>query len=1144
METSVGVSTYLAPSRPEAAPVPWGGWTFKLTGSTGVTLDPTSLTTGSFPDPDLVFSDVSFDGQADSATVTFTPVPRNGYVLAQQSGANASCYSRPADGRSPSESVQVTNVGDTGFSIPVLTELVDCSVYYRQLPGPPRLTLIDDVVNDDGGAAHASDWTLYANGPIRVGGHLGDSTVTNVKLIAGTYVLDESGPPGYNSGAWSCRGGTMTNGWTLVLKDGDGAVCTITNDDRPTRLTLVDTTTNDNGGTARPADWTLTATGPTTITGRTGDSSVTDAAVKAGTYTLDASGPSGYTGTWSCSSHRLNGSTLVLDTGDDETCTLASDDQAAHLTLVDQVTNDNGGTARPADWTLTATGPTTISGHTGDPAVTGAAVDAGSYTLSETGPAGYAGSWSCTPDTLTGSTVVVANGADVTCTATNDDRAAHLTLIAHVVNDDGGTARPADWTLSATGPTAVTGRSGDPAVTDVEVDPGSYRLAEAGGPAGYAHSDWVCSGGIQEVPGAPVLLGGGESAICTITDDDRPARLTLISRVVNGGSGGTATPDQWTLAATGATSIGGRANSAAVTDRTIDAGSYLLSESGGPRGYVAGAWSCSGGTVTRNRLAAVNGAAVVCTVTNSAQEPALTLIKVVRGGAGGTAASPSAWQLGAAGPRTIGGVSGSAAVTRVPLPIGTYDLTESGPSGFRSSGWVCVGATGSAPAGAVSLSLGDRAVCTSTSTATRPTLTLVGGVDNGLSGGTAEPTDWILTASNRSDRIRGVTGSPAVTRAPAEVGTYALAESGPPGYARSGWVCVGAAGSTATSVTLALGDHATCTVGNTARQPRLTLLADVTNDDQGTSTGADWILVATGPTPGVSGQGGVTALPVSAGAYRLTESGPEGYTLRAWSCDGATRHGTSVVVALGGDVTCVAHLDDKPAEPTLTLSPDLTSTHVGSRFGVTAQVRRAGQPAADVVVHFVSRLPGQEDKTGSDRTDAAGRAGYHFTRTVAGADIVTATARVGGRTLVARIHHRWTATPAKIPETSPTVRPQGAARPGGSLQLSGTGCRPGGVVDIDLRNADGLTVRLGTTTAAADGSFYLNTSVPTVPLGRYTLHTSCGKPSGDPTVDISGPESTLAVTGIAAAGATTGSLLVFFLLLVKGIISFMPNRFR
>ena len=85
-------------------------------------------------------------------------------------------------------------------------------------------------------------------------------------------------------------------GSSLVLTPGVSATCTIDNNDQPASLTLVKTVTNDNGGTAAPAAWTLAATGPTPITGATGTAPVTAAPVSAGTYVLSESGgPAGYT---------------------------------------------------------------------------------------------------------------------------------------------------------------------------------------------------------------------------------------------------------------------------------------------------------------------------------------------------------------------------------------------------------------------------------------------------------------------------------------------------------------------------------------------------------------------------------------------------------------------------------------------------------------------------------------------------------------------------------------------------------------------------------------------------------------------------------------------------------------------------------
>ena len=56
--------------------------------------------------------------------------------------------------------------------------------------------------------------------------------------------------------------------------------------------------------------------------------------------------------------------------------------------------------------------------------------------------------------------VTLALGESATCTITNDDIPAQLTLVKEVVNDDGGTAAATDWTLTATGPTPGVGSDG------------------------------------------------------------------------------------------------------------------------------------------------------------------------------------------------------------------------------------------------------------------------------------------------------------------------------------------------------------------------------------------------------------------------------------------------------------------------------------------------------------------------------------------------------------------------------------------------------------------------------------------------------------------------------------------------------------
>ena len=86
-----------------------------------------------------------------------------------------------------------------------------------------------------------------------------------------------------------------------------------------------------------------------------------------------------------------------------------------------------------------------------------------------------------------------------------------LTLVKELFSPNDA---PTDWTLSASGPTPLSGVTGGVAVTNVLVDPGSYDLSEVG-PGGYADSVWNCVGGTQNDDDT-ITLAEGEQATCTI----------------------------------------------------------------------------------------------------------------------------------------------------------------------------------------------------------------------------------------------------------------------------------------------------------------------------------------------------------------------------------------------------------------------------------------------------------------------------------------------------------------------------------------------------------------------------------------------------------------------------------------------------
>ncbi|WP_345439734.1 hypothetical protein [Microbacterium gilvum] len=808
---------------------------------------------------------------------------------------------------------------------------------------PPRLTLVKQVVNDDGGTLGTDDFPLTADGPDLVTGASGDDAVTDVAVTAGSYTLSEQTQEGYAAGDWSCAGGVLS-GDVLELAVGDTAECTIVNDDEPGELTLIKSVTNDDGGEVDPAAWTLTADGPVTVSGVTGDPEITDATVPAGAYTLTEDGPGGYQpGAWVCEGGSVTAEGVVtVPNGGDVTCTIVNDDVAPRLTLVKQVVNDDGGTSVATDWTLTASGGIEISGATGDPAVTDAAVFAGAYDLSESGPDGYAaGDWSCDGGALDGATLTLGIGESAVCTIVNDDIAPRLTLLKVVVNDDGGTRTVDDFPLTAEGPQTVTGVSGAAEVTDVAVAPGAYTLSEVEQP-GYAAGAWSCAGGTQE--GDQLTIDIGESAVCTIVNDDVAPTLTLVKTVVND-DGGAASAIDWTLEADGPTPVSGSTGSEEVTVVDVLAGTYVLSESG-PSGYAAGVWSCDGGALEGDELVLGVGEDAVCTIVNDDVPAVLTLVKDVVNDDGGTAVDTD-FTLTADGPTPVSGAEGDAAVTDAEVSAGAYALGEQSPTGYALVAVSCWTDESRETAVAVdgmqiALANGGSAYCELTNDDIAPLLTLVKQVVND-DGGDAVDTDWVLTADGPTP-VSGVTDDPAVTGAVVTAGGYALSEAGPAGYAAGTWSCDGGSLDGA-DLLLAVGDVAVCTIVNDDLPGELTLVKDVVTDDGGTLDASAWTLTADGPVliSGATGDPAITDATVPAGDYALSEDGPSGYAPGVWVCDGGAVTADGVVtVPNGGDVTCTIVNDD--IAPHLTLIKEVVNDDGGTALP-TAWTLAADGPA-------------------------------------------------------------------------------------------------------------------------------------------------------------------------------------------------------
>ena len=412
---------------------------------------------------------------------------------------------------------------------------------------PATITIIKDAVPDD-----AQDFAYAADGGLSPATFTldDDANVTNsntqlfniatdfkayhvTETTVSGWTLSFANPPctvtSPNGGSSSGNAGTGV--LTVNLKEGENYTCTFTNTRQGATLTVIKHVINDNGGDAVASDWTMDITGGGTLSTNNfagAESPGTAVTVTPNTaYSVgESGGPSGYTGDGGdagCSS--LTG----IAPGGSATCTITNDDQAASLTVIKHVVNDNGGDAVAADWTMDITGGNPDSNNFAGEESPGTTVsiDANApYSVAESGGvSGYdgdGGDAGCV--SLTG----LAPGGSATCTITNDDQAASLTVIKHVVNDNGDDAVASEWTMDITGgnPSSNNFAGAESPGTTVTIDANTaYSVDESGGPAGYTGDggDAGCSSLTGIAPGG--------SATCTITNDDSPADVTYTTDV-------------------------------------------------------------------------------------------------------------------------------------------------------------------------------------------------------------------------------------------------------------------------------------------------------------------------------------------------------------------------------------------------------------------------------------------------------------------------------------------------------------------------------------------------------------------------------------------------------------------------------------
>lgn len=793
-------------------------------------------------------------------------------------------------------------------------ETVTCT--FTNVKQTANLTVVKDVVKDNGGTAGVDDFGISVNGTAVT------SETKGSYAVGEPLIINETGLTGYEfvdiTGNAKCP---TTLGGTITLAPGDDITCTITNDDIAPKLTLNKVVVNDNGGILSESAWTLFAKQGETVSltgsGATGETDVVSGdTFKAGTYTLSESGPTGYSASdWVCVGGIQNGNNITVGLNENVVCTITNNDIAPKLTVTKVVVNGQFGTKTISDFPLFV-GTTPVTSGVQN------TFNAGSYTVSETNQEGYTSA--ITGDCDANGNVTLALGDTKACTITNTSIWSQI-IVKKLV------APTTDLTkFTFTG--GLEGSIGHNEQISKFVLPGAYKVTETL-PTGWALTDLICSDTDSTVNkdtgSATYIVGNNEGVTCTFTN----TKLGSISGHKWVDADGLASTADDRTPVLGWTVILKDANGVEITRATTDTSGYYEFTGLLPANYIvteglATGWIVLLGDSKDVTLDAGENEENVDFV--NVEYGSIKVLKNVDGNGDGDldddvdtiGSSDWSWTINDEN-------AGNTGTTKSDLIPGTYTIKETGGlKNFHFASLSCSGSQGitypTPDVASIQLKSGEDVTCTYTNSRDLGTLIVKKVVVND-NGGNLEAEDFSFQIDSRDSVVFDTDGQNEFTKYAGL--TYDILEVNPDtrGYTTSYNNC--------DDVLVPYNQTVTCTITNDDNAPVLELEKTIVNDNGGTLFATDWELKAEGTTS-INGFG--TAKSDSsfvAGTYTLSELGKtaidvSGYQAGSWSCTGGTLIGNEIEVPFEGNVKCSIVNDD--IAPKLTLNKIISNTNGGN----------------------------------------------------------------------------------------------------------------------------------------------------------------------------------------------------------------------
>ncbi len=389
--------------------------------------------------------------------------------------------------------------------------------------------------------------------------------------------------------------------------------------------------------------------------------------------------------------------------------------------------------------------------------------------------------------------------------------------------------------------------------------------------------------------------------------------LVVVKHVIND-SGGQKSAGDFTMNVTAnSPSQSSFAGSESGTTVQVGTGSYSVDETA-DAGYAKSLSAGCSGTIAA-------GETKICTITNNDIAPTLKLVKTVTNNNGGNKTAND-FQAKIDG-------NNVAWSTVVPVTAGAHTASETTLPSYSASDW----GGDCAKDGSITLAAGQQAVCTITNDDIAPKITVNKLVSNPY--GTPKDANLFPLFVDSTQVTNGATNTQF------NAGNHTVSETQQTGYMLSDVSGDCNVSNSVISIMLDIGTTKSCTLTNTAIQPKLIVKKHVINNNSGTESADDFTMTVSGNSvvvPNFAGDEAGTTINLNEGNYSVDELPDAGYTKNL----GADCSGT---IAIGETKTCIVTNDDIAHPSIHVVKSGATQAHEGDTVTYNFTVTNTGDTA-------------------------------------------------------------------------------------------------------------------------------------------------------------------------------------------------------